>query len=185
MTPSQADHLQTKSFTKTYDGLTNILQTSVIVFSKPSPTFEGGETFEAIWDTGATNSAISKNVVDKLDLRPIGRTVTNTAHGPRPCNVYLVSIILPNNVGFRNIPVTEVELVSGSDLLIGMDIIAAGDFAVTNKGGVTKFAYRHPSIDHIDFVKDFKEIKRKNPAMAKGKSRKKKRRNPPKKNKNN
>ncbi|MCH8157850.1 MAG: SEC-C domain-containing protein [Nitrospinae bacterium] len=38
-----------------------------------------------------------------------------------------------------------------------MDIIASGDFAVTNKNGVTKFSYRSPSIIHIDFVEDSKK----------------------------
>jgi len=33
-----------------------------------------------------------------------------------------------------------------------MDIITQGDFAVTNHNGVTKFSFRTPSMEHIDFV---------------------------------
>ncbi len=37
-------------------------------------------------------------------------------------------------------------------MLIGMDIIGAGDFAVTNKDGKTVMTYRYPSSKCIDFV---------------------------------
>ncbi len=40
----------------------------------------------------------------------------------------------------------------GIDLLIGMDIIGLGDFAVTNLNGVTQFTFRLPSVESIDFV---------------------------------
>ena len=36
-------------------------------------------------------------------------------------------------------------------VLIGMDIINLGDFAVTNKNGRTAFSFRTPSIEYIDF----------------------------------
>ena len=51
---------------------------------------------------------------------------------------------------------TETEF-SGGDVLIGMDIISQGDFAVTNHGGITKFSFRMPSVTHIDFVEEFKK----------------------------
>ncbi len=39
-------------------------------------------------------------------------------------------------------------------MLIGMDIISRGDFAVTNKDGKTTFSFRLPSVAKIDFVKE-------------------------------
>ena len=39
-----------------------------------------------------------------------------------------------------------------ADVLVGMDIINQGDFAVTNPDGRTKFSFRVPSIADIDFV---------------------------------
>lgn len=41
-----------------------------------------------------------------------------------------------------------------ADILIGMDIITLGDFAVTNYEGVTKLSFRVPSQRHIDFVEE-------------------------------
>jgi len=39
----------------------------------------------------------------------------------------------------------------GSDVLIGMDVITQGDFAITNKDGMTTFSFRTPSLITIDF----------------------------------
>ena len=45
----------------------------------------------------------------------------------------------------------------GADILIGMDIIGVGDFAVTNRDGKTKFSFRLPSRADIDFVVEDKK----------------------------
>ena len=39
-----------------------------------------------------------------------------------------------------------------SSLLVGMDIIGMGDFAVSNFKGETAFTFRLPSIERMDFV---------------------------------
>jgi hypothetical protein len=40
-----------------------------------------------------------------------------------------------------------------ADVLIGMDVIAGGDFAVTSYLGKTHMSFRMPSVQCIDFVK--------------------------------
>jgi uncharacterized protein YchJ len=40
-----------------------------------------------------------------------------------------------------------------ADVLIGMDVIANGDFAVTSYMGKTHMSFRMPSVECIDFVK--------------------------------
>jgi preprotein translocase subunit SecA len=42
-------------------------------------------------------------------------------------------------------------------MLIGMDIIARGDFAVTNYDGKTVFSFRMPSVEQIDFVEQLRK----------------------------
>jgi len=64
----------------------------------------------------------------------------------------MVSIFLPNHVVVPEVTVSECNLL-GSDVLIGMDIIGNGDFAVTNLDGKTVFSFRLPSRERIDFVK--------------------------------
>jgi predicted aspartyl protease len=116
------------------------------------------QEFEAIWDTGATGTVISKNVVEKCGLIPHSITTVYTASGIDEANVYMISILLPNRVGFPLVQVTEGKL-EGTDLLIGMDLIASGDFAVTNVGGKTTLSYRIPSIKRIDYVEEAKRIR--------------------------
>ena len=49
--------------------------------------------------------------------------------------------------------VTEASSLSGPfEVLVGMDIIGMGDFAVSNFKGETAFTFRLPSIERMDFV---------------------------------
>lgn len=47
---------------------------------------------KGIWDTGATSSVITKNVVDKLGLKPISKTQVCGVNGKSIENVYLVNV---------------------------------------------------------------------------------------------
>ena len=116
-------------------------------------------TSKAQWDTGATGTCISKLVVDRLGLVPIGMTTIQTPSGERTTNVYVVDIVLRNEVRIKDIEVIESMIGNqGIDLLIGMDIITLGDFAVTNVNGKTKFTFRIPSVGEIDYVKEIKKL---------------------------
>ena len=110
--------------------------------------------FQALWDTGATNSMISDDVVKRCGLVLIGYTNIQHAQGTtQNVPVYLVNIGLPNMVMIPGVKVAIGQLPNGIDVLIGMDIIGKGDFAVTKPGGRTKFSFRIPSQADIDFVK--------------------------------
>lgn len=115
----------------------------------PKPPFTD---FNAVWDTGATNSVISQRVVDACGLKPIGMAKVRTAGGECVCEVFIVNIRLPNNVAFPHIRVTKADM-GATDVLIGMNIITKGDFAVTHKDNKTCFSFRIPSAEKIDFVK--------------------------------
>lgn len=85
---------------------------------------------------------------------------------------YLVNIFLPNQVVFSKIRVTKGEF-PGADILIGMDVIGSGDFAVTNNNGRTVFSFRIPSQSPIDFAQ---EINQQNLPRPKSQTPRKKRR---------
>ena len=126
--------------------------------------------FQAVWDTGATNTAVSKAVIDKCKLAPTTVTTVHHAGGVKEkANVYFVNVFLPNRVICSKIHVTEAVLSGNIDVLIGMDIIGLGDFAVTNFENQTKFTFRVPSVAHIDFVK------KQNPHSRKKSTKRKKR----------
>lgn len=112
------------------------------------------KSYKAIWDTGATGTVITQKVVDEFALSPIDVVEVQTADGKTRTNSYLVNVWLPNKIIIPNVKASLGKLASNVEVLIGMDIISQGDFAVTNKGGKTVFSFRFPSVECIDFVKE-------------------------------
>lgn len=109
----------------------------------------------AQWDTGATNTCISKRVVEELGLIPIGIEQIHTPSGEDWVNSYLVDIILRNNVTVKSIKVNDSAIGGqGIDMLIGMDIIRYGDLSITNVNNKTVFSFRIPSIQAVDYVEE-------------------------------
>jgi len=105
----------------------------------------------SLWDTGASTSLISKRVSDVLGLTPIGGSCIS---GYNQCvdvkNAYLVHVGLPTGDIVTDVIVTEFDS-EDYDMVIGMDIISKGDFAITNKDEKTTFSFRVPSVEEIDF----------------------------------
>lgn len=121
----------------------------------------GGNSVEAIsqWDTGATCTCISHDIVKKLGLIPTSMTRVQTPSGNKDVNVYLVDVALPSKAVIRNVLACESEIGDqGIDALIGMNIINLGDFAVSNNKK-TYFTFRVPSEEHIDFIVEDKKKK--------------------------
>jgi predicted aspartyl protease len=126
--------------------------------SEPAADNAQPQKFDAIWDTGATNSVISQKVVDALDLKAVSTTRTQTANGEREASVYIVDLYLPNKVVLKGQPVID-GLLAGADVLVGMDVIGKGDFAVTHQGNGTCMTFQLPSNNHIDFVETINQTK--------------------------
>ena len=143
------------SFTITSQEILDALQTEVQISDYQSKSKSGANQascWKSVWDTGATNSCITQHVVDELGLLPIGREQVYTAGGLATVNLFIVDIMLPNSILFRGIEVLCVELEDTSDVLIGMDIICRGDFAISNYDNQTTFSFRTPSAGVIDLV---------------------------------
>ena len=115
--------------------------------------------YTALWDTGATNTVITKKVMMECKLWSTGMTKVIHAGGETITNSYLVNLYLPNKLEVRGVRVSEGILGEKVDVLIGMDIISKGDFAVTNYNGTTVFTFRYPSVECIDFVKNIRQAK--------------------------
>ena len=145
-------------FTSAYDKKSNVLINEVNIVRAYDPRIPTRKIdykkFSAIWDTGATNTVISKEVVKQCELKPTGITRVSTVGGETLTNTYLVNILLANKVEVYQIKVVEGKISGPVDVLIGMDIIGNGDFAVTNKNDKTVFSFRIPSLECIDFVKN-------------------------------
>ena len=141
------------AFTATAPGRSSVLKSPCDI--EPASSTPGAFcSFNAIWDTGATHSSILQEVVDRCGLKPIGKV--KMAHAgiddePDETDLYLVNIRLPNQVTVADVPVSRGGF-SGGDVLIGMDIIGTGDFAITHANGQTKFTFQIPPQADIDFV---------------------------------
>ena len=118
---------------------------------------------------------------EKCDLSKCSRRLWTSTHrrdegpkgvfGSKLAPVFLVNIGLPNRVAIPELPVTLGEL-TGADVLIGMDIIGQGDFAVTHSTGRPSFRFACRPSD-IDFVKEGR-LARLSAVRARHKSRGKK-----------
>ena len=138
---------EARGFTVRYSGRSLKLLTEVIVKANNRT-----EKVKALWDTGASGTCIASELAEQLGLIPIGNQIAQTPSGQSQFNTYCVDLILPNNVGIRDIPVAGTEIrKQGFDVLIGMDIIGMGDFAVSSYNGFTQFTFRIPSLCDADF----------------------------------
>jgi hypothetical protein len=145
------------AFTLTYDGYAERIITPIKIY----PYFREDEAplkyeiymTNALWDTGAERSIISKNVAEILQLKPVGEKNIMHAGGLKISNIYLVNILLPNNVEAVKLSVYEcLDVKSNFEAIIGMDIITRGDFIITNQNGKTTMSFRTPSIYTVDYV---------------------------------
>jgi len=116
----------------------------------------------ALWDTGATNSVVTKSTAQNLSLKPISKSWSYHAGGKSLVNVYLVNIYLPNNIVIPNVRVSECDDSAGNfGVIIGMDIITHGDFSITNVNNETTFSFRIPSLKTIDYEVEQKTLAKK------------------------
>ena len=118
----------------------------------------------ALWDTGATGSCISKGLAKHLNLKPIDMCTVRGVSGPAESYVYYIDLLLPSNVEILNVRVSEFLDNGTFEIIVGMDIITIGDFAISNKDGKSTVSFRTPPADeYIDFVKQLTESKSGNP----------------------
>ena len=137
------------AFTSYCPGIASVLvnQVGVATFESENADRE----YNAVWDTGATHSTITERVVEECDLKPTGMIEMTGVHGAATVPTYFVGLFLPNSVHCRT-RVAQARLGDEVDILVGMDIIALGDFAVCSGQGRTSFSFRIPAGGRIDFL---------------------------------
>lgn len=110
----------------------------------------------AQWDCGATYSSISKELALELGLKSIDTKNMDSTSDTMQCNIYDIGVVLRGSDIVVSIEASEspnIHKTGNIDLLIGMDIISKGDFAISTYNGITYFSFRYPSQKLIDFTK--------------------------------
>lgn len=147
---------QHSAFTVRYNGRSPRLTSEIEVFPAfgyiPGNPLPPGKKYIALYDTGATHSAVSPQVVTDLQLASIGARTVCVGSGRFDTTSHIVNIALPNRVMFPMMSVASLVLLGGVDAIIGMDILGLGDFTVTHHRNQTTFSFCIPSRKEIDFV---------------------------------
>lgn len=156
------------AFKFVYAGIANTLVTPVLCLPRgiaPSPSFDP-KPYEilALWDTGATDSCITpaaaKRIgIHKSQVRPIQITGVNSKK--QWCPVYKTgALVLPQGVPLPGQKLVEATVASPhAEILIGMDIISQGDFAISNGGGNTTFCFSMPPAQNpIDLLEKAERV---------------------------
>ena len=98
----------------------------------------------AVWDTGATNTVISPEVVEALGLKSAGKASISAYGGVVEACTYRIDLCFENGYRIQNLEVLSGDY-SDYDVLIGMDVITQGDFGISTVNGKTSFCFRLPS----------------------------------------
>ena len=120
---------------------------------RPPTEQEKEYTFQALWDTGTRESLITYPAITKLDLKSKGEGEISGTGGPARSRLFNVDIIFSN--GYEKLNWNLFEYPGAKDkkygLVIGMDIISLGDFAITKKDGKAFLSFRIPNKYLVDF----------------------------------
>lgn len=112
------------------------------------PSFDA---VNVLWDTGSEVTLINPRVVKQLNLKSFSYTELDGIGGSETNKTYIIHIKLPTGDYAFNVEAIETANTGEYDVVIGMDIISFGDFALTNKNNKSMFSFRFPSECHIDF----------------------------------
>lgn len=147
------------AFTIRFNGLARDLITDVKVCEAYDPAvppdpLPNPEPAKGLWDTGATHTSISVGLAAKLGLISTGKIKVDHADGESICETYVINLTLTNGILIPGLTVNASKLPMKCDMLIGMDVISEGDFALSQESGKTLFSFRIPSSHTVDFVKE-------------------------------
>ena len=147
------------ALTVPHTGIANVLTTPVEIIDP----FTGNKIqTRGLWDTGATDSAITESLAQEMGLIKVTDIDVSGVHGIKQVPAYYVDIALNKGaVSSKSIvsECTELSADGSVGVLIGMNIINQGDFAITNFQGKTTMSFRIPSKQKIDFVDGIKGSK--------------------------
>jgi len=107
-----------------------------------------------LWDTGASISAITPEIMNQLKVTPVDKKTIAGIHTTQAVDIVYITVQLPNSVIKKIIEVAVCNILSNAGMILGMDIIFLGDFALSNGNAQTLFFFAVPPFkEKIDFSK--------------------------------
>ena len=104
-------------------------------------------------DTGANRSCISSVIVDALGLSPSGKSDILTASGRIETDEFRVNLkFCDTPLSVDDVVVSNVDMNVTDEVIIGMDIITLGDFAISTIDGKVIASMVIPSALKMDLV---------------------------------
>lgn len=101
---------------------------------------------KALWDTGATTSAVSSRVVKELSLPYVRTADVSMPISSDVVDVYMVTVQISDEIIYDNLEVFELPFENQeTDFIIGMNIISTGEFHVSNINNITAFSFTTPA----------------------------------------
>ena len=123
-----------------FDGTPSRIVTPVKVYNPF--TGQGVET-GALWDTGATCSAVSKNLSEFLKLKRLGKMKVDGSFKSKVVDTHYINLYIGKD--FKEslfVGTFENKVTTCIDVIIGMDIINKGDLIIGHYDGKTHFSFQ-------------------------------------------
>jgi len=160
-----SDRIEYRGFTAVYDKKVDELISLVNI----CPIFSLNKTIrnipvevKALWDTGAVVTCIKSNLWKRLQLYSLdaaSNVVLTGVGGEVVANYSIINLFLTPNLEIEYCPVYMIDFPGDAEILIGMDIINLGDFAISNTDSKTSFSFVLPPFpDRIDFLDKIKKF---------------------------
>lgn len=123
------------------------------------PLYPDNFTMIAQWDTGASNCAISRGIVEYLGIAPTGAKINvKGANGRFESDVYMVDLLLPEGIVFENLLVTEMKEEKERLIIVGLNVILQSDFVIEPQGDNVLLKFRYPSEGNKPFTAEPEEL---------------------------
>ena len=138
--------------------------TSYVYVGKEKDDLIDKNRFICIWDTGASVSCITSNIVEKYNLTSTGKSnfYTGGHRESKLTDIYSINLMFRDDFVFNNLRVLKIEKHDVFDIIIGMDIISKGDFSVSNLNGKTSFSFRIPYFGTANFLNEYDSLDQEN-----------------------
>ncbi len=140
------------TYKNTYSKNQKLIKTKIGIL-----TNEGMRYVDALWDTGATSSLISQDLIDSFDFKKSEPIVTTSHRGKSCVDTYIVTLELPTGGKINNLRVLSgVYDELDFKIVIGLDIIKHCDFHMDYLGEYPVLTLRHEYDGNDDYCVETK-----------------------------